>query len=105
MVTDKELATIVHAIATALRTSLTASPAAGGACRVGDVIRIVILAVVVLFLVLWVRAAIDVFRRRDLSGGAKAAWAIIMLVIPFLGLLIYTLLRPADSQIAQRARR
>ncbi len=68
-------------------------------------IRILILAVVVLFLVLWVRAVIDVFRRRDLSGGAKAAWAIIMLILPFLGLLIYTLLRPADSQIAQRARR
>ena len=68
-------------------------------------IRILIIAAVVLFLVLWVRAVIDVFRRGDLSGGAKAAWAIIMLVIPFLGLLVYTLLRPADSQIAQRARR
>ena len=68
-------------------------------------IRIVILVIVVLFLVLWVRAVIDVFRRRDLSGGAKAAWAIIMLILPFLGLFIYTLLRPADSQIAQRARR
>ena len=68
-------------------------------------IRILIIAVVVLFLVLWVRAVIDVFRRGDLSGGAKAAWAIIMLILPFLGLLIYTLLRPADSQIAQRARR
>ena len=68
-------------------------------------IRILIIAAVVLFLVLWVRAVIDVFRRGDLSGGAKAAWAIIMLVLPFLGLLVYTLLRPADSQIAQRARR
>jgi len=69
------------------------------------VIRILIIAAVVLFLVLWVRAVIDVFRRGDLSGGAKAAWAIVMLVIPFLGLLVYTLLRPADSQITQRARR
>ena len=68
-------------------------------------IRILIIAAVVLFLVLWVRAVIDVFRRGDLSGSAKAAWAIVMLVIPFLGLLVYTLLRPADSQIAQRARR
>ena len=68
-------------------------------------IRILILAIVVLFLVLWVRAVIDVFRRRDLNAGAKAAWAIIMLILPFLGLFIYTLLRPADSQIAQRARR
>jgi hypothetical protein len=86
-------------------TAASPAPAAEGAYRVGDVVRIVILAVVVLFLVLWVRAVIDVLRRRDLSGGAKAAWAIIMLILPFLGLLIYTLLRPADSQIAQRARR
>jgi hypothetical protein len=69
------------------------------------VIRILVLAAVVLFLVLWVRAVVDVVRRRDLSVGGKAAWAIAMLIIPFIGLLVYTLLRPADSQIAQRARR
>ncbi len=68
-------------------------------------IRILVLAAVVLFLVLWVRAVVDVVRRRDLSVGGKAAWAIAMLLIPFIGLLVYTLLRPADSQIAQRARR
>jgi NADH:ubiquinone oxidoreductase subunit H len=59
----------------------------------------------VLFLVLWVRATIDVFRRDDLSGSAKAGWAIIMLVIPFLGLFVYTLLRPSEAQIARRASR
>ena len=67
-------------------------------------VRIVIAAVVVLFLFLWVRAVIDVFRRPDLSVGGKAAWAIGMLVFPFIGLLIYTMLRPADSQLAQRRR-
>ena len=66
--------------------------------------RILIIAVVVLFLVMWVRALVDVFRRPDLSGGAKVGWAIGMLVLPFIGLLIYTMLRPADSQIAQRRR-
>jgi hypothetical protein len=64
--------------------------------------RILILVVVALFLVLWVRAVIDVFRRTDLSTAAKSAWAIIMLLIPFVGLLVYTLLRPSDAQIAQR---
>jgi hypothetical protein len=66
--------------------------------------RIVLGAVIVLFLFLWVRAVLDVFRRPDLSGGGKAAWAVGMLVAPFVGLLIYTMLRPADSQIAQRRR-
>jgi Phospholipase_D-nuclease N-terminal len=66
---------------------------------------LLIAAVVVFFLVLWARAVIDVFRRGDLSGSAKAAWAIIMLILPFLGLLLYTLIRPSDAQIAQRATR
>ena len=69
------------------------------------ILRILIIAVVVLFLILWVRAVIDVFRRGDLSGGAKAAWAIIMLIVPFIGLLVYTLLRPSDAQIARGASR
>jgi len=67
-------------------------------------VRIILGAVIVLFLFLWVRAVIDVFRRPDLSGGGKAAWAVGMLVFPFIGLLIYTMLRPADSQLAQRRR-
>jgi hypothetical protein len=66
--------------------------------------RILLGAVIVLFLFLWVRAVIDVFRRPDLSGGGKAVWTIGMLIFPFIGLLIYTLLRPADSQLAQRRR-
>jgi hypothetical protein len=65
--------------------------------------RILLGAVIVLFLFLWVRAVIDVFRRRDLSGGGKAAWTIGMLIVPFIGLLIYTMLRPSDAQIAQRS--
>jgi len=69
------------------------------------IIRIVLAAAVVLFLVMWVRALIDVVRRGDLSILAKVAWAVGMLVVPFIGLLIYTMLRPTDAQIAQRAHR
>jgi hypothetical protein len=66
--------------------------------------RIVLGALIVVFLFLWARAVLDVFRRPDLSGGGKVAWAIGMLIVPFVGLLLYTMLRPADSQIAQRRR-
>ena len=31
----------------------------------------------------------DVFRRRDIGGGAKALWCIFMILLPFLGVLIY----------------
>ena len=59
--------------------------------------RILLGIVIVFFLVLWVRAVIDVWKRRhDLSGGAKAAWTIIMLILPFIGLLLYTMLRPEN---------
>jgi hypothetical protein len=67
--------------------------------------RIVLGVVIVIFLLLWLRAVLDVFRNRaDLSVGGKAAWTIGMLVFPFIGLLVYTMLRPADSQIAPRRR-
>ena len=55
---------------------------------------------------MWVRAVFAVFfRRPDLSGVGKVAWAIGMLVVPFVGLLNYTMLRPADPQIASRRQR
>jgi hypothetical protein len=31
----------------------------------------------------------DVFRRRDISGWAKAAWVVFMIVLPFVGVLAY----------------
>jgi hypothetical protein len=63
------------------------------------IVRLVIAATVILFLVFWVRAVIDVFRRPDLTRSAQAAWTIGMLVLPFIGLLIYTMLRPSDAQL------
>lgn len=66
------------------------------------IIRLLIAAVVILFLVMWVRAVIDVFKRPDLTRAAQAAWMIGMLVIPFVGLLVYTMLRPSDSQLRRR---
>jgi hypothetical protein len=31
----------------------------------------------------------DVFRRRDMSGWVKALWVIFLIVLPFLGVLVY----------------
>ena len=70
------------------------------------IVRILIIAVVVLFLIMWVRALRDLFGSRpDLGGGAKVAWAVAMLVFPFIGLLVYMLLRPSEATISQNARR
>jgi hypothetical protein len=71
----------------------------------GYVIKILIVVAILLFLFLWGKTVVDVLRRVDLSTAGKIAWAVGLLVFPFLGILVYTMIRPADSQIAQRARR
>ena len=42
----------------------------------------------------------DIFRSHDLSGWAKAAWLIFVLVVPFLGVLIYVIAR--GDEMGQR---
>jgi hypothetical protein len=71
----------------------------------GVIMRILLGAVIVLFLILWVRAMVDLLRRHDLGLGSKVLWGVGMLVFPFIGLLVYSMLRPADSVIAQRSHR
>jgi hypothetical protein len=70
--------------------------AAGGGRDV--IVRIMIIAAVAIFLVAWVRAVMDVYRRTDLTRSMKAAWAIVMLVLPVVGILTYTLVRPAPQR-------
>ena len=45
--------------------------------------------------VIWIWIAItvliDVFRRHDIGGFSKAGWVILVIVVPFLGVLIYLL--------------
>ena len=50
-------------------------------------------------MVIWMFIAVfgDIFRRRDLSGFAKALWTILIFVLPFLGALIYLIVRPAEA--------
>ena len=42
----------------------------------------------------------DLFRRHDASGWVKAAWVIFVIILPFLGVLIYLILNSAG--IAER---
>jgi uncharacterized membrane protein len=50
-------------------------------------------------LVIWMFIAVftDIFRRRDLSGVAKALWIFLIFIIPLIGILIYMIARPADA--------
>jgi hypothetical protein len=47
-----------------------------------------ILWIVLLFLIV-----MDIFRSRDLSGWAKAAWLLFVIVLPLLGVLAYLVVR------------
>lgn len=43
-----------------------------------------------------IRVLADVFRRHDLSGFGKAGWTLFMIVLPFLGVLIYLIAHGKD---------
>jgi energy-coupling factor transporter transmembrane protein EcfT len=47
------------------------------------------------------RVFADVFRRHDIGGGAKTLWIIFVIILPFLGVLIYLLTQ--NEGMTQRA--
>jgi len=61
------------------------------------------------FMLIWMFIAVfaDIFRRRDLSGGAKAGWILLIFILPLFGILIYVIARPSvtdqDREIASAA--
>ena len=44
-----------------------------------------------IFLLFWI--IFDIFRSKDLSGWAKALWLIFIVILPFLGVLVYVIAR------------
>ena len=54
-------------------------------------ILIFFLWVVWIWLLIWV--FIDIFRSRDLSGWAKALWVLFVVILPYLGVLVYLIAR------------
>jgi predicted membrane channel-forming protein YqfA (hemolysin III family) len=59
-----------------------------------------------LFVWMVIAAFGDIFRRTDLSGGAKAGWTALVVLVPLVGVLIYLVARPRmtaqDRQITDR---
>jgi hypothetical protein len=43
----------------------------------------------VIWVWLLITVFVDVFRRHDLSGWAKAGWTVLLIVLPYLGVFIY----------------
>ena len=58
-----------------------------------------------LYFFLWIawlfllfRIILDIFRSHDLGGWGKAGWTILILFVPFLGVLIYLIARGSSMQ-------
>jgi type VI protein secretion system component VasK len=52
------------------------------------------------FMAIWIFIAVfaDIFRRADLSGLAKAGWILLIVIVPFLGALLYIIARPKMTE-------
>ncbi|HEY2654161.1 MAG TPA: SHOCT domain-containing protein [Solirubrobacteraceae bacterium] len=63
----------------------------------------------VIFIWIAITVLIDVFRRRDISGWGKAAWVVFVVIIPWIGVLVYLIVnhdgmaerKMKESQAAQ----
>ena len=44
----------------------------------------------------------DIFRRENLSGWGKAGWIFLIFILPFLGILIYVIVRPKNTEQDKR---
>ena len=49
--------------------------------------------VFVLWIWLLIAVFMDIFRSHDLSGGVKALWVFFIIILPFLGVLVYLIAR------------
>jgi Short C-terminal domain/Phospholipase_D-nuclease N-terminal len=70
--------------------------------------------IIFFFWVIWIwiviTVLIDVFRRHDIGGWAKAAWVIFVVILPWLGVLVYLIvehdgMRQRSMKQAQAQRR
>jgi hypothetical protein len=50
----------------------------------------------------WAFALIDIFRRDDIGGGSKAVWVACVILLPFLGTLVYLVVRKPGATRAER---
>jgi len=56
------------------------------------------------FMVIWmfIQVFADIFHRENLSGWGKAGWIFLLFVFPFLGILIYMIARPKNTEQDKR---
>jgi len=50
----------------------------------------------IIWIIILFRVIVDIFRSRDLGGGGKALWLILVIILPFVGVIIYLIARGKD---------
>ncbi len=55
--------------------------------------EILVIFVFVVFIVLFFHCVFDLFRSKDVSGPGKAGWVLLLVIFPFIGVLIYLIVR------------
>ncbi len=66
---------------------------------------LLIIFFMIIFFIILFTVIVDLFRSDDLGGWGKALWAIFIIVLPFLGLFIYLIVRGkgmGERQVAQQ---
>jgi hypothetical protein len=55
-------------------------------------------------MVIWmfIRVFADIFHRENLSGWGKLGWILVIFILPFIGILIYMIVRPKNTEQDQR---
>ena len=59
----------------------------------GVFVSLLFLVIWIVWLVLRFRVVSDIFRSEDLGGWGKAAWLVLVVALPYLGVLVYTIVR------------
>src|SRR5512132_2561374 len=68
----------------------------GGREREGNVMLLATLIAIPLLLI-WVLTVVDVLRRHDLRTSSKVLWALVVLLVPVVGVIVYFVARPAQA--------
>lgn len=48
-------------------------------------------------LLIWVLTMVDVVRRHDLRTSSKVLWALVVLLVPVIGVIVYFIARPPQA--------
>ena len=53
---------------------------------------------VIVWLLIWIVAMVEIIRRKDLTTAAKVVWALVVLLLPVVGVIVYLVARPPEHE-------